>query len=161
MPKRRRSRAPKDASPADISKARRLVSQAFREKGKGARAARQEVQSRVRARMTDFVKERFLQVETKAQARGIQKRMSLAGAAHRVAESEARAAFTRDRTGRWHREDGRLVSAANMKRSQSMRAYWNQVKIIANALELNTKQAREVFRLGGGEEGWKELVKTP
>lgn len=147
--------------PSKVREARKLVGEAFRRKGKQSREAKQKIEKRVRSEMTRFVSERFIDVPTKARARAIQGRMSLAGVARRAAESETRAAFTRDRLGRFHRSDGRIVSQANMRRALAMRSYWNQVRIIGAALEIETKQARKAYALAGGEKGWQDFVGYP
>ncbi len=132
-------RRPK-ASRSEVRKARKLISKAFQKKGKEARAAKRKIESRVRREMTAFVRDRFVDVRTKAQARSIQRRMSLAGVARRAGRSEVRARYTRDASGRWYRADGTPVpgkdikqQSANVKRAQSMAGYWNQVRIIAAA----------------------------
>lgn len=160
MAKRSRSGRPRRV-PSKVRKARKLVGEAFRRKGKQATEAQKEIQKRVRSEMTRFVSERFIAVPTKARARSIQARMSLAGVARRVASSEARAEYTRDRLGRFHRADGRIVSKANMKRSMAMRSYWNQVRIIGAALEIKTGEARKAYTLAGGEKGWQDFVGYP
>ncbi len=160
MPRRRKK--PAKYSAKDVREARALIHSAFKKRGRERKEASAEIRGKVRKRMAAFVKDRFIKVDTKAEARRITSRLSLAGAAHKVAQSEARAAFVRDRSGRWHkRSTGAFVSAANMKRSQGVRAYWNQVKIIREALKITTAEARKAYRVGGGEKGWRETVGTP
>jgi len=168
MAKRFSSRKKSKPSRSEVRNGRKLVTKALKIRGKKAREAKREIESKVRRQMVDFVQERFIDVPTKARAMAIQKRMSLAGVAKRVARSEIRARYTLDKQDRWHRPDGTFVPgktakqrAANVKRAQAVGAYWNQVKMIGAALELSTTEARKAYTDAGGEKGWQEFVGYP
>jgi hypothetical protein len=150
--------------------AARFVRKAFQKVGKKKRESAALLRKNLTAEMARVARETFISTDprtgrarklSKKESGAIARRLSLAGLASRVAREETRRDFTLDKRGRWHRADGRLISQANMRRSMSVRAYWNKVRIVAKAQEVSVAEARRALKIGGAELWEKVVGETP
>lgn len=160
---KRKRKSRRRATPAEKSKARNLISKAYKQIGADVRGRKEKVSSRLRSAMAKAIQEEFISASgesmTPAEARDLSKRLSLAGVAKKQAARargyhvDAQGRFRDDRKGR----RGRFLTAKQAKRMDKVGAYWASIRLIAKAQGVSIAEARRAYSITGPEP-WEKVT---
>ncbi len=128
-------------------KAARTISRAMNKVARRRAVQSEEFRGKLRKVMRKKIDEEFIDVTAEERKR-FQKQYTLAGLAGQVGRRKARAQWTFVRDGLWRSPKGQFAKTSSFRRSASMSAYWQKMRMLAEASELPVSQVRKA---------WKEL----